>query len=373
VKSISLILLAAGNSTRFGLPVKKQWLYQYDKPLWLFVLEQLQNSYSFKDVIVVANPQEIALMRSFSSVTFVPGGSSRQESLSNALKHTKSDFVVVNDVARSCVPKELLLKLIEYAKPSHSVVPALKLSDTCYFDGAPIDREKLLRIQTPQLSCTATLKELLKTAKEFTDESTLFFNAGKSVTFIEGSTDAHKLTYQEDLALLRCLQAPINQPKNGFGLDIHSFEENKPMVLAGVSIDSPFGFKAHSDGDVAIHALIDALLGASGLGDIGELFPDNDPTFKNADSKELLQKVTQLVRSVGYEIIHCDLTILAQVPKITPYKEQMRTALATIMSINRSSVNIKATTAEKMGFVGRKEGVTVYATATLNYYRWDKI
>ncbi len=373
MKSISLILLAAGNSTRFGLSAKKQWLYQYDKPLWLFVLEHLQSIYRFENIIVVANPQEITLMRSFSSVTFVPGGSSRQESLSNALKHTQSDFVIVNDVARSCVPKELLLKLIEHAKALHCVVPALKVSDTCYFDGAPIEREKLLRIQTPQLSCTTTLKELLKTAEEFSDESTLFFNAGKCVEFIEGSTDAHKLTYKDDLRLLRCLQTPINLPRNGFGIDIHSFEENKPMVLAGIPIESPFGFKAHSDGDVAIHALIDALLGASGLGDIGELFPDNDPAFKNADSKELLQKVTQLVRGVGYEITHCDLSILAQVPKITPYKEQMRAALATIMGISKSSVNIKATTAEKMGFVGRKEGVTVYATATLNYYRWDKI
>ncbi len=373
MKSISLILLAAGDSTRFGLPVKKQWLYQYDKPLWLYVLERLQNSYSFESIVVVANRQEIPLMEQMSGVTFVQGGSTRQESLRNAIQKVESGFVLVNDTARACVPPELIDALIQKAKPSCCVVPALKMSDTCYYDGKPIDREKLLRIQTPQLSCTATLKELLESQDTFTDESSAFFAANKEVLFIEGSSDAQKLTYRDDLKSLPCLQAPINQSRNGFGVDVHSFEEGKDMVLAGVSIESPVGFKAHSDGDVAIHALIDALLGASSLGDIGELFPDNDPAFKDADSKELLRNVVALVQSVGYSIEHCDLTILAEIPKITPYKEQMRKGLAKLLGICSSKVNIKATTAEKMGFIGRKEGVAVYATATLNYYRWDRI
>lgn len=373
LSSISLVLLAAGDSTRFGLATKKQWLYQEDKPLWLTLLERLQNIYSFEKVIVVANTQELSLMQRFSSVTFIQGGNSRQESLRNALEKIESDFVIVNDIARACVSEEVILRLIEHAKPSGCVAPALKLSDTCYFDGKPIDREKLLRIQTPQLSCVTTLKELLESAAEFTDESSAFYSANKDVIFIEGTQEAHKLTYKEDLKLLPCLKAPANMAKNGFGIDIHSFEEGKPMVLAGVAIESSFGFKAHSDGDVAIHALIDALLGASSLGDIGELFPDNDPTFKGADSKELLQKVATLIKSVGYQIVHCDLTIVAQTPKISPYKKQMQSTLAEILEIGVSAINIKATTAEKLGFIGREEGVAVYATATLNYYRWDRI
>ncbi len=373
MKSISLILLAAGDSTRFGLPVKKQWLYQDSTPLWLFVLERLQKSYNFEKIVVVANEQEISLMQCFSNVTFVHGGSSRQESLRNALTEIKSDYVIVNDTARACVPHELIKSLIEKAKPNSCIVPALKMSDTCYFDGKPIDREKLLRIQTPQLSCTQTLKEILETQNEFTDESSAFYAANKEVYFIEGSNAAQKITFKDDLKAIPCLKAPANKSKNGFGIDIHSFEENKPMVLAGVPIDSPIGFKAHSDGDVALHALIDALLGASSLGDIGELFPDNDPTYKNADSKELLRKVVALVQSVGYSIEHCDLTILAEVPKVSPYKEQMRKTVAQLLGIPPAAVNIKATTAEKMGFIGRKEGVAVYATVTLNYYRWDRI
>lgn len=373
MKRISLILLAAGDSTRFGLPVKKQWLYQNDKPLWLFVLERLQKTYTFEKIVVVANRQEIPLMQQFINVTFVQGGATRQESLRNALTEIESDYILVNDTARACVPSTLIDALIQKAQPESCVVPALKLTDTCYFDGKPIDREKLLRIQTPQLSCTATLKELLATQKEFTDESSAFALANKKVFFIEGSQSALKLTYKDDLKSLPCLQAPINQSKSGFGIDIHSFEEKKAMVLAGVNIESPFGFKAHSDGDVAIHALIDALLGASSLGDIGEHFPDNNPTYKNANSKELLSKVVTLVRSVGFTIEHCDLTILAEIPKVSPYKEQMRKTLAQILQVSPTKLNIKATTAEKMGFIGRKEGVAVYATVTLNYYRWDKI
>lgn len=373
MKSISLVLLAAGSSTRFGLPTKKQWLYQGNKPLWLTVLENLQQGHQFKDIVVVANRDEISLMKCFSNVTFIQGGSSRQESLRNALEKIDSDFVLVNDIARACVPKLLVTNLIKSAKPKTCVVPALKVSDTCYFDGKPIDRNKLLRIQTPQLSCTKTLKELLNNTQEFTDESSAFAQNGKEVIFVEGSSNAHKLTFKEDLKTLPCLKAPANSAKSGFGIDIHSFEDNKPMILGGITIDSPFGFKAHSDGDVAIHALIDALLGASSLGDIGELFPDTDPAFKNADSKELLKRVSSLVKSVGYSIEHCDITILAEAPKINPYKEQIRQSLSTLLDIGQYSVNIKATTSEKMGFVGRKEGVAVYATVTLNYYRWDRI
>ena len=373
MKSISLILLAAGNSSRFDLPVKKQWLYQNDKPLWLFVLEKLQKTYSFEKIIVVANGQEIALMQRFSDVTFVQGGTTRQESLRNALAKVESEFVLVNDIARACVPREIIDALIQKAKPSSCVVPVLKMSDTCYYDGKPIDREKLLRIQTPQLSCSATLKKLLESQDQFTDESSAFFAAKKEVLFVEGSSEAQKLTYRDDLKSLPCLRPPINQARSGFGIDIHGFEKRKPMVLAGVSIESDIGFKAHSDGDVAIHALIDALLGASSLGDIGEFFPDNDPAYKGADSKEMLRNVVTLIESVGYSIEHCDLTILAEIPKISPYKEQMRKTLAKILGVTPAKLNIKATTAEEMGFIGRKEGVAVYATATLNYYRWDRI
>ena len=370
---LSLILLAAGNSTRFGLPTKKQWLYQNSKPLWQFVAESFTEKYNFSKVVVVGNANELKLMKSFSDYTFVAGGESRQESLQNALKLIDSEYVLVNDIARCCLDSKLLERLLEAKKANSCVVPTLKVSDTVYYDGKPIDREKLTRVQTPQLSHCATLKEILNNKEEFTDESSAFFAHSKDVIFTEGSSKAQKLTYKEDLASLSCLKAPANCPKVGFGIDIHPFEDGKQMVLCGVDIDSPIGFKAHSDGDVAIHALIDALLGASNLGDIGELFPDTDSKYKNANSRELLSVVSKLVKSVGYEIVNCDLSIVAQAPKISPYKDEMKKALADILDIGKNQINIKATTGEELGFVGRKEGVVVYATATLNYYRWDEI
>ena len=373
MRELSLILLAAGGSTRFGLPTKKQWLYQDETPLWLFVAQSFEKLYDFAQIVIVGNKDELKLMKSFAGYKFVEGGDSRQESLKNAIAEIDSKYVLVNDVARACIDKEMFARLISAKKEGACVAPALKVSDTCYFDGKPIDREKLLRVQTPQLSDRATLKELLDSAQEFTDESSAFYANSKEVIFIDGSSKATKLTYKDDLKNLPCLKAPANLPKSGFGIDIHPFEDGKQMVLCGVDIESKFGFKAHSDGDVGIHALIDALLGASSLGDIGELFPDTDAQYKNADSKELLKEVSKLVKAVGYEIVHCDLSILAQVPKISPYKEQMRESLASIMQIGKNRVNIKATTAEKMGFVGREEGVAVKAIVTLNYYKWDRI
>ena len=373
MQDTTLILLAAGNSTRFGLPTKKQWLYIKDRPLWLFVAEQFEQ-FNFVDIIVVANEIELKLMQDFADYKFVPGGkNSRAESVLNALNEVKTDFVLVTDVARCCIDKNVIFRLFDKKQKDSCVVPTLKVTDTSYYDGKPIDREKLLRVQTPQLSCTKSLKEILLNRQNYTDESSAFYDNGKKVTFVEGSSRATKLTYKEDLDNLKCLKPPDNIFRVGEGIDIHAFEEGKAMVLCGVDIDSPIGFKAHSDGDVAIHAIIDALLGASNLGDIGEFFPDTDKKYKNADSKKLLKEVIDLVRNVGYEIVNIDISIVAQKPKISPYKQKMKQRLGEIMQLKQNNINIKATTGEKLGFVGRAEGVVVQAVATLKYYNWERV
>jgi len=142
------------------------------------------------------------------------------------------------------------------------------------------------------------------------------------------------------------------------------------MIMGGAKIDSPFGFKAHSDGDVLVHALIDAILGAAGMGDIGEYFPDTDEKYAGADSMQLLEEVMALVRDVGLDLIHADATVITEVPKLSVYKSAIRSSLAKAMAISRRHINIKATTSEKMGFIGRKEGTTVHAVVTLGYYNW---
>ena len=370
---ISLVLLAAGDSNRLNLPTKKQWLYIDESPLWKFVAKRFKKLYKFKKIIIVGNEKELSLMQKFDKdFIYVKGGSSREESLKNALEKIESKYVMVSDVARACIPKRVIKNLIKKRQKKACVVPVLKPSDTLYFENRPINRDKVLQIQTPQLSHTKTLKKILKTSNNFTDESSAFYNANKKVIFIPGSKKSQKITYRDDLFILPCLKPPISLTKVGFGVDIHAFEDKKDMYLGGVKIDSKFGFKAHSDGDVAIHAIIDALLGASSLGDIGEFFPDSDEKYKGIDSKELLKEVVDLVRGVGYEIVNIDMTILAETPKISPYKKRMQKSLAKVMSVNEENINIKATRGEKLGFVGRKEGVKVNAIATLKYFRWDK-
>ncbi len=373
MQDITLILLAAGSSSRFGLPVKKQWLYQDNKPLWLAVADNFQNSFNFKKIIVVGSPDEIAYMKQFSNYLCVTGGNNRSASLRNALAQVKTPFVLVNDIARCCIDTEMVERVISKKEEGACIVPVLKAVDTLYLGQEPIDREKVHIIQTPQLSHTDVLREALNNTVGFTDESSAIRALGETVLFVEGSIKAHKLTTQSDLEKLPCLLPPASDTFVGFGIDIHPFQEGKEMKLCGITIDSPFGFRAHSDGDVAIHALIDALMGASGMGDIGELFPDTDAVYAGADSSVLLREVVKRIRAFGFEISNVDLTILAQTPKLLPYKQVMREHISTLLGIAPIRTNIKATTAEKMGFVGREEGVTVQAVASLKYFNWKEV
>ncbi len=372
MSDITLILLGAGSASRFALPPKKQWLWIGNKPLWLNVTDNFQEIYNFKKTIIVSSKDDINSMSNFAEYNFIEGGSSRQQSLKNALKDVKTPYVLVSDIARCCLDQAMIQRVIVKKENKTCVVPVLKIVDTLYFDNKPIDRENTKIIQTPQLSCTQTLQKALNSDKEFTDDSSAVASMGGKVVFVEGSNKAHKLTTVEDLSKMTCLERPSTRAMTGFGIDIHPFEEGKDMVLCGVEIDSPFGFKAHSDGDVAIHSLIDALLGAAGLGDIGEFYPDTSETYKGADSKELLLDTVKRLNSFGYVIGNVDLAIIAQTPRLLNYKKMMRFKLASLLNLNPNLVNIKATTAEKLGWIGRKEGVAVEAVATLYYYDWTK-
>ncbi len=370
--NITLILLGAGSASRFKLPPKKQWIWSGDKPLWLQVADEFQTIEEFESTIIVSSRDDIQSMSNFANYKFVEGGDSRQASLKNALEHVSTPFVLVSDIARCCLDKEMIKRVILAKKNKSCVVPTLKVVDTIYYKNSPINREEAKIIQTPQLSDRDTLKKALDSDIEFTDDSSAVASIGGEIIFVEGSTKAHKLTTVEDLSKLPCLKRPSNRAMVGFGIDIHPFEDGKKMFLCGVEIDSPFGFKAHSDGDVAIHALIDALLGASGLGDIGEFYPDTDSEYKGINSTELLKDTINRLNSLGYVVGNVDLSIIAQTPKLLNYKKAMRFNLAKLLNIRPNLVNIKATTAEKLGWIGRKEGVAVEAVATLYYYDWTE-
>ena len=373
LSSTTLILLGAGNSSRFKTTVKKQWIYTDETPLWMYVAEHFENTATFDEIIIVSTPDEIKEMKKFANYLYVQGGNSRQSSLNNALKLVTSDYVLVSDIARCCIPSDMILRILAEQDKASCVVPTLNVTDTLYLNSKPIDREKAKIIQTPQLSRTRLLKKALQTDILFSDDSSAIVSLGEPIHFVQGSTKAHKLTTLEDLEKLTCLKAPSRKTRIGFGIDTHPFKAGKKMFLCGTPIDVHYGFMAHSDGDVAIHSLIDALLGAAGMGDIGELYPDTDDTYAGVDSKVLLTDTVKRINAFGFSIGNIDMTIMAEIPKLLPYKEKMRESLSSLLNLRSNFINIKASTSEELGFIGRKEGVTVHTIVNLTYTNWKTL
>lgn len=370
--SVSLIITAAGESNRFRdgrRLVKKQWLRVCKKPLWQFVADRLCGFYEFDKLLVTLNKNELQYARGAYEYEFVEGGESRSISVYNALQKVTSEFVLITDAARACVPKDVLLRLIEQKDSYDCVVPCLGVSDTTFYEDRYLKRDEIKLIQTPQLCRRDKLLEALE-GGEFSDESSAMYEASMSVGFVQGSIASKKLTSYHELKELECLEPPAKESFIGFGYDTHRFSSGEGIYLGGVFIPCGYSFVAHSDGDVLLHALIDALLGASGSGDIGELFPDSDEAYKGADSKLLLKEVINFVTDIGYEITNIDLTVVAQKPKLMEYKELIRGSVASLLGIDRVYVNIKATTAEKMGHIGKKEGAEVKCVANLKFYNW---
>lgn len=370
---VTLIVLCAGNSSRFEHKAKKQWLRIDNEPLWLNVTKRLATYANFDKIIVTSHKNELSYMKNFSdNYCFIAGGNSRQESIINSLKEVTSTHVMISDVARSCIPKSVIVELLKNRDNADCIVPTLNVSDTVIYDENTIDRDNVKLIQTPQLSNTQKLIDSLKTDIEHTDDSSAIKANKGTIKYIKGSTKSMKLTFGNEINELSCLKSPCNNFFTGTGFDIHQFEDNKEMYLGGIKLPVDYGFKAHSDGDVLIHSVIDALLGAAGAGDIGEFFPDTDAQYKGIDSKFLLKEIIEFIYNVGYEIVNIDLTIIAQKPKINPHKQEIKSSIAKLLGIEKQFVNIKATTAEKMGFIGRNEGVAVQSIATLKYYNWMK-
>ncbi|CBG40606.1 bifunctional 2-C-methyl-D-erythritol 4-phosphate cytidylyltransferase/2-C-methyl-D-erythritol 2,4-cyclodiphosphate synthase [Helicobacter mustelae] len=376
-EKICLILLAAGDSTRFSavLPfekrVKKQWLRIGILPLWKYVLEKLKSLVAFEEILVVMDEEGSGYARNFvDAERIVVGGETRAQSLRNALEFVQSPYVFVTDVARCEVDETVCQRLLEARGEYDCVVPYVECVDTAWHGEEILDRSAIKLIQTPQISESAKLKNALCQG-DFSDESSAMHACGYRVGFVRGSARMRKLTYLQDLEMLK--NPPSSRIFVGQGWDIHAFEEDRPMVLGGVKIPSNLGLRAHSDGDVVLHALIDGLLGAACAGDIGEWFPDNDATYHNIDSRVLLEKIRAFIVGVGFEIVHLDVSIFAQIPKIVPHKADLQESIASLLHLSKHCVNIKATTTEGMGFVGRKEGICVNVSATLKFLDWREL
>ncbi len=367
-----LILLSAGNSTRFKAPFKKQWLRIGEIPLWLEVANNFKKNGLFDKIFIVANKKEIKIMQNYTNeFIFIEGGDKRQDSLLNALNFVKSEFVMVSDIARAKISTNLIKGLISNLKNFDCVTPFLPCVDTAFLNDEKIDRESLKLIQTPQISKTSLLKKALESKEIFTDDSSAILKFGGKVNFIEGEKDALKITTLQDLKKFN-FKKTSNLQFVGNGFDVHKFGQKRDLILCGVKVESDIGLIAHSDGDVGIHALIDAIFGACSIGDIGEFYPDNCERFKNANSAILLKDCVKFVNSIGFEIVNADITLILETPKISKYKNLMKQKIANLLKIPPFRVNIKATTTEKLGFTGRKEGIATIASVNVKFFDYEK-
>lgn len=379
---ISLILLAAGNSSRLGIPCKKQNLYIENTPLWLYLAKEYEKLYNFKEIIVVCDETKHYERLNF-AYKYINGGKERFNSIQNAISCINTNYVMITDVARAYINPRVLNELIYNIKDYDCVCPIININDTVFNinKNSYENRNDLKLIQTPQISKTSTLKNI--NLENFTDESSAILNQGGKVKYILGDDFSFKITTKNDLKKLKLLglKPPSNRNFVGFGYDVHEFcssnigyklndiNKNENLILAGVNFGNAYALKAHSDGDVLCHALADALLGACNLDDIGANFSPNDMQYHNANSMELLKKSYEKCQNCGFELINADITICAEAPKILPFKNNMIYNLTQILKCN--NINIKATTTEKLGFVGRLEGISVSAVANMKYFDWS--
>lgn len=377
------VVVAAGRGVRMGAAVNKMLLPLCGEPVIRHAVRAFCEADEIDGVVVVASADETEQMRAAlcgleKVCAIVPGGSTRQESVKNGLDALPKEarIALVHDGARPLISRELIARCIRQTEDCGSAVVCTPVTDTVKVekDGCVVrtlDRSQLRAVQTPQCFFAGELKAAYEAAAwdgvSVTDDASVMEHAGHSVHLLESSEVNFKLTTPEDLRRAEDIigERKFMQrlPRTGFGYDVHKLVSGRRLILCGKEIPWEKGLDGHSDADVAVHALMDALLGAACLGDIGRLYPDNDPAFEGADSMKLLADVLRRVKDAGYAVVHADVTIVAQKPKLMPYMDEMRRNLENAMA--GAQVNVKATTTERLGFEGRGEGISAQAVATI--------
>lgn len=377
------VVVAAGRGVRMGAAVNKVLLPLCGEPVIRHAVCAFCEADEIDGVVVVASADETEQMRAAlcgleKVCAIVPGGSTRQESVKNGLDALPKEarIALVHDGARPLISRELIARCIWQTEDCGSAVVCTPVTDTVKVekDGCVVrtlDRSQLRAVQTPQCFFAGELKAAYEAAARdgvsVTDDASVMEHAGHSVHLLESSEVNFKLTTPEDLRRAEDIigERKFMQrlPRTGFGYDVHKLASGRRLILCGKEIPWEKGLDGHSDADVAVHALMDALLGAACLGDIGRLYPDNDPAFEGADSMKLLADVLRRVKDAGYAVVHADVTIVAQKPKLMPYMDEMRRNLENAMA--GAQVNVKATTTERLGFEGRGEGISAQAVATI--------
>ena len=380
--TLAALIVAAGSGTR--MKCDKMLLSICKKSVIARTVEIFAQCGFFDEIIIAAAKNNIQPfyeeLRKYSldkNVTIVEGGSTRGESVKNALMCVKSEFVLVHDGARALVTEDIIentaAECIKYGAAAAAVAPKDTIKQICENGDikSTVPRKESVLVQTPQGFKTA---QLLKGYSLFgtqeTDDCAVMEKMGVKIRITEGSYENIKLTTQEDLITARGVLQKRGEGGNdamriGTGFDTHKMVEGRSLIIGGTHIPYEKGLLGHSDADVLIHAVIDALFGAGALGDIGTHFPDTDEKYRGISSMLLLEKAAEKIRSAGFEIGNVDTTIIAQSPKMSPYIDKMRENLASAMKINVSQVSVKAKSNEHMGFTGRGEGIEARAVALL--------
>ncbi|WP_339107268.1 bifunctional 2-C-methyl-D-erythritol 4-phosphate cytidylyltransferase/2-C-methyl-D-erythritol 2,4-cyclodiphosphate synthase [Thioclava sp. GXIMD4216] len=382
--SIALIIVAAGRGTRAGGTQPKQWQMLAGKPVLAHTIDScqtaLRNAGRDARLLLVLHPDDMArgLELTGGTVTLIAGGESRDASVRNALEaleHQNIDKVLIHDGARPFLPETVLTGVLDALETLPAAAPALPVSDALWLgDRARVagtrDRSGLYRAQTPQgFHYDAILAAHRSHQGPAPDDVEIARSAGMDVAITLGHEDNLKITYPADFAraeaILRARKDARMDVRLGNGYDVHAFTEGDHVILCGVEIPHSKALLGHSDADVGMHALTDAIYGALAQGDIGRHFPPSDPQWKGAASWIFLDHAAKLAGEMGYRIGNADVTLICERPKIGPHAPAMMAELARIMGCEASRVSVKATTSEKLGFTGREEGIAAIATVTL--------
>jgi 2-C-methyl-D-erythritol 4-phosphate cytidylyltransferase / 2-C-methyl-D-erythritol 2,4-cyclodiphosphate synthase len=378
---VAAIIVAGGKGERAGADMPKQFIDLGSGRTMLDLAVQAFRSCGQIDEIVVAVPPGFAgSVAPSPRLQVVEGGRRRQDSMANAFARVSSeaDVVLVHDAARPFVSAALIAATIAAAYRHGAAIAALPVSDTVKRTtggGAPrtiretLPRDEIFLAQTPQGFRRQILSDAMAAARhaDVTDEAMLVERAGIPVYVVEGDPANVKITTPEDVAMARrkAGASPGTGLRIGTGYDLHRLAAGRPLILAGVHVPFERGLQGHSDADIVCHAVTDAILGAAALGDIGLMFPDTDPQWKDADSLVLLRAAAELVRDAGFTVSNVDVTVIAERPKLRPHIDEMRANLARVLQIEISAVSVKGKTNETVDATGRGEAMACHAVALL--------
>jgi 2-C-methyl-D-erythritol 4-phosphate cytidylyltransferase / 2-C-methyl-D-erythritol 2,4-cyclodiphosphate synthase len=381
IMHIAALIVAAGRGTRAGEGVPKQYRSVGGIPILARSLRTFANHQDVAAVATVIHPDDRALYDECCTglaglLQPVSGGATRQASVLaglEALSTTNPTHVLIHDGARPFADAPLISRVIDALKTSDGALPSLPVTDTLRENingmaGDTVDRSALVRAQTPQgFSYQAILAAHRDNkARDFTDDVALAVAAGIETHLVEGSEDNIKVTAPDDFTLAERFLGAVQETRTGSGFDVHRFTDGNHVTLCGVEIPHDQSLLGHSDADVGLHAITDALLGALGEGDIGDHFPPSDPQWKGVASRAFLEHAAKLLAARGGRLSNVDVTLICEAPKIGPHRDALRMSVASILNVDLGRISVKATTTEGLGFTGRGEGIAAQAVATVS-------